>query len=70
MYGRDLGQKTFLENVYDDVVKTFFKHFALYIKMFDKCFVNIVAVSPSFDQLCSETFLSILITMINLLCNG
>ena len=40
MYGRDLGQKTFLENVYDDVVKTFFKHFALYIKMFDECFVN------------------------------
>ena len=28
MYGGDLGQKTFLENVYDDVVKTFFKHFA------------------------------------------
>ena len=53
MYGRDLGQKTFLENVYDDVVKTFFKHFALYINMFDECFENIVAVSPSFDQLCS-----------------
>ena len=46
MYGRDLGQKTFLDNVYDDV-KTFFKHFTSYIKMFDKCFVNIVAVSSS-----------------------
>ena len=53
MYGTDLGQKTFLVNVYDDVVKTFFKHFALYVKMSDECFVNIVAVSPSFDQLCS-----------------
>ena len=53
MYGRDLGQKTFLINVYDDVVKTFLKHFALYVKMSDECFVNIVAVSPSFDQLCS-----------------
>ena len=47
MYGRDLGQKMFLENVYDDVVKTFFKHFATYIKMFDECFVNIIAVSRS-----------------------
>ena len=53
MYGRDLGQKTFLDNVYDDVVKTFFKHFALYVKMSEECFVNIVAISPSFDQLCS-----------------
>ena len=44
MYGKDLSQNTFLENVYDDVVKTFFKHFASYIK---KCFVNIVAFSPS-----------------------
>ena len=47
MYGRDLGQKTFSENVHDDVVKTFVKHFASYIKMFDECFVNIVAVSSS-----------------------
>ena len=47
MYGEDLGQKTFVENVYDDVVKTFFKHFASCIKMFDECFVNIVEVSPS-----------------------
>ena len=47
MYGRDLGQKTFSENVCDDVVKTFFKHFASYIKMLGECFVNIAAVSPS-----------------------
>ena len=40
MYGRDLGQKIFLENVHDDVVKTFFKYFSSYIKMFDECFVN------------------------------
>ena len=45
MYGRDLGQKTFLETVYDDVVKTFFTNFVSYIKMFDECFVNIFAVS-------------------------
>ena len=45
MYSRDLGQKIFLENVYDDVVKTFIKHFASYIKMFGECFVNIIAVS-------------------------
>ena len=50
MYGRDLGQKTFFENVYDDVVKTFFKHFASYIKMFDECFVNIVAVNSSLSN--------------------
>ena len=50
MYGRDLGQKTFLENVYDDVVKTFFKHFASYIKMFDECFVKIVAGSSSLSN--------------------
>ena len=41
------ARKTFLENVYDDVVKPSFKHFASYIKMFDECFVNIVAVSSS-----------------------
>ena len=41
------ARKHFLENVYDDVVKTFFKHFASYIKMFDECFVNIIAVSRS-----------------------
>ena len=35
MYGRDLGQKTFLENVYDDVMKT----------MFDECSVNVIACS-------------------------
>ena len=67
MYGRDLGQKTFLVNVYDDVVKTFFKHFALYVKISDECFLNIVAVSQSFDQLYSIYFLLIIITMINLL---
>ena len=48
MYGRDLGQKTFLENVYDNVVKTFCKHYASYIEMFDECFVNIVPVSPTY----------------------
>ena len=69
MYGRDLGQKTFLENVYDDVVKTFFKHFASHIKMFDECFVNIIAVSRSLTNY-ARTLLLILITMINFLFNG
>ena len=40
MYGRDLGQKTFLENVYDDVVKAFFKHFASYIKNVSRSLTN------------------------------
>ena len=69
MYGRDLGQKTFLENVYDDVVKTFFKHFASYIKMFDECFVNIVQLAQVWPTMLI-TLLMILITMINLLFNG
>ena len=47
MYGRELGQKKFLDNDNDDVVKTFFQHFVSYMKMFCECFVNIVAVSPS-----------------------
>ena len=68
MYGRDLGQKTFLENVYDDVVKTFFKHFASYVKMFDECFVNIIAVSPKLTNY-AYTILLILTSMINLLLN-
>ena len=45
-----MGKKTFLENVYDDVVKTCCKHFASYIEMFDECFVNIALlqlISPS-----------------------
>ena len=54
MYGRDLGQKTFLENVYDNVVKTFFKHFASFF--FDKCFVNIVAVSPKLTNYAHNIF--------------
>ena len=42
MYGKDLGEKTFLQNVCDDVVKTFFKHFLQHTqKMFDKCFENV-----------------------------
>ena len=42
MYGRDLGEKTFLQNVCDDVVKTFFQTFSsAYTKMFDKCFENV-----------------------------
>ena len=44
MSGKDLGQKTFVENVYDDVVKTFC--IIAYIKLFDEYFVNIVD-SPS-----------------------
>ena len=56
MYGRDLGQKTFLENVYDNVVKTFFKHFASYIQMFDEYFVNIVAVSPKLTNYAHNIF--------------
>ena len=56
MYGRDLDQKTFLENVYDNVVKTFFKHFASYIQMFDECFANIVAVSPKLTNYAHNIF--------------
>ena len=37
MYGRDLGEKTFLQNVCDDVVKTFFKHFLQHTQ---KCLIN------------------------------
>ena len=41
------ARKHFLENVCDDVVKTFVKHFTSYIEMFDECFVNITAVIQS-----------------------
>ena len=33
MYGRDLVQETFLENVYCDIVKTFYQHFASYYNL-------------------------------------
>ena len=51
------ARKIILENVYDDVVKTFFKHFASYIKMFDECFVNIVAVSPKLTNYAHNIFI-------------
>ena len=59
MYGRDLGQETFSENVYDDVVKTFFKHFASYITMFHECFVNIIAESPSLTNYAHNILLAL-----------
>ena len=67
MYGKDLSQKTFLENVYDDVVKTFFKHFASYIKK------NVLLTLLQLAQVWPTmlvTLLLIHITMINLLFNG
>ena len=39
MYGRDLGEKTFLQNLCDDVVKTFFKHFLQHTQ---KCLINVL----------------------------
>ena len=43
MYGRDLGEKTFLQNVCDDVVKMFFKHFLQHTQ---KCMIIVLKMLP------------------------
>ena len=43
MYGRDLGEKTFLQNVCDDVEKMFFKHFLQHTQ---KCLINVLKMLP------------------------